>query len=155
MVNTLRSIWATLIVLFVAAIPVEFYLAGHGAMEGAHAADKSVAVMKTAWDPHISFGTLMLLVSLLILLLALAAQLPRPVLGITAGLFVSMVVQFLLPLLNDSASTRWIAALHAVNALLVTGLAFMLLVRARPYLPIGRSTHTGDAAGSPESVHHV
>ncbi len=143
MVNALRSIWAVLVVLFVVAIPVEFYLAGHGAMEGAHAADKSVTIMKTAWDPHTGLGTLMLLVSLLILLVALAARLPRPVLGITAGLFVSMVVQFVLPLLNDSASTRWIAALHAVTALIVTGLAFMLLARARPYLPIGRSTREG------------
>ncbi len=147
MTNALRSIWATLIVLFIVAIPVQFYLAGHGAMEGAHAADKSIAVMKNAWDPHTALGTLMLLVSLLILLVALAARLPRPVLGHTAGLFVSMVVQFVLPLLNDSASTRWIAALHALNALLVTGLAFMLLVRARPYLPIGRSTREGAPAG--------
>ncbi|MGI8825244.1 MAG: DUF6220 domain-containing protein [Chloroflexota bacterium] len=143
MTNALRSIWATLIVLFVVAIPVQFYLAGHGAMEGAHAADKSIAVMKTAWDPHSAIGTLMLLVSILILLVALSARLPRPVLGITAGLFVSMVVQFVLPLLNDSASTRWIAALHAVNALVVTGLTFMLMVRAWQYLPMRRSTHAG------------
>ncbi len=147
MTNALRSIWATLIVLFVVAIPVEFYLAGHGAMEQAHAADKSATIMKTAWDPHIGLGMLMLLVSLLILLVALAARLPRPVLGITAGLFVSMVVQYALPLLNDSASTRWIAALHALNALIVTGLAFMLLMRARAFLPIGRSPHTGVAVG--------
>lgn len=141
MTNALRSIWALLILLFVVAIPVQFYLAGHGAMEGAHAADKSITVMKTAWDPHTSLGTLMLLLSLLILLVALAARVPRPVLGITAGLFVSMVVQFVLPLLNDSASTRWIAALHGVTALIVTGLALRLLMSAWQYLPFGRSTH--------------
>ena len=58
-----------------------------------------------------------------------------------------MVIQFLLPNLNDSASTRWIAALHGVNALVVTGLAIMLAMRSRPYLPI-----VGSGEAAPESV---
>jgi hypothetical protein len=143
----LRGIWAALIWIFLLMIPIQFYLAGHGAMEGAHAADKGIAVMKTAWDPHAGFGTLMLLVSLVIVLVALAARPGSRLLGMTAGLFVFMVIQFLLPNLNDSASTRWIAALHGVNALVVTGLAIMLAMRSRPYLPFVRS---GEAA--PESV---
>ena len=49
-------------------IPIQFYLAGHGAMEGADAADKGIIPMKSGWDPHVAFGTLMLLVALLILL---------------------------------------------------------------------------------------
>lgn len=85
------------------------------------------------WDPHAAFGTLMLLVSLLILLAAFAARPGRPLLGMTAGLFVFMVIQFFRPFLNDSASTRWVAALHGANALIVTGLAIMLVIRSRPY----------------------
>jgi Family of unknown function (DUF6220) len=139
MTRVLRSIWAVLIVLFVVMIPIQFYLAGHGAMEGAHAADKGIGVMKTAWDPHSAFGSLMALVSLLILLAGLAARLPRRLLIFTTALFVFMIIQLVLPGFNDSASTRWISALHAVNALIVTGLAIMLVIRGWPYFPIGNA----------------
>ncbi|MGI8825818.1 MAG: DUF6220 domain-containing protein [Chloroflexota bacterium] len=137
--KALRAVWASILWLFVILIPIQFYLAGHGAMEGAHAADKSIAVMKTAWDPHAAFGTLMLLISLLALLLALACRLPRRLLGLTAALFVFMIIQFFLPFLNDSASSRSIAALHGVNALIVTGLALAVAVPARSYLPMARA----------------
>ena len=134
-----RSIWVVLLWLFLLTIPVEFYLAGHGAMEGAHAAHKAVVGMKTAWDPHTFLGILMLLLSLLTLLMALLARPPRRLLLINAGLFVFMVIQFLLPLLNGSASTRWLAALHGVNALVVTGLAIMLTIRTFRYGPLART----------------
>lgn len=140
------SIWVILLWLFLLMIPVEFYLAGHGAMDGAHAAHKAVVGMKTAWDPHSFFGTLMLLLSLLTLLVALLARPPRRLLLFNAGLFVFMVIQFLLPLLNGSASTRWLAALHGVNALVVTGLAIMLTIRSFAYGPLApaRSAPDGD-----------
>src|SRR5207248_4631729 len=108
------SIWAVLILIFVVMIPIQFYLAGHGAMEGAHAADKGIGVMKTAWDPHSAFGSLMALVSLLILVAGLAARLARRLLILTIALFVFMIIQLVLPGFNDSVSTRWISALHAV-----------------------------------------
>jgi len=147
------SIWAVLIALFVVAIPIQFYLAGHGAMEGAYSAycaDKTnkctTPLMITAWDPHVIVGTLMLLVSLLILLTALAARPGRRILWMSVALFVFMVIQYILPFTFDSASTRWIAALHAVNALIVTGLAGTLLYRAWTYLPgTGRSQPTTPA----------
>jgi hypothetical protein len=139
MTRVFRPIWAVLIALFVVLIPIQFYLAGHGAMEGAHAADKNILPMTSAWDPHTALGTIMLLVSLLILLAALGASLERRLLGMSAGLFVFMVIQFLLPLLNDSAAGRAVAALHAVNALVVTGIAIGLLMRVRRiYMPVGR-----------------
>jgi hypothetical protein len=136
MARVLRAIWAVLNWLFLILIPVQFYLAGHGAMEGAHSADHPKSVMTTAWDPHVAVGTIMLLVSLLIMLVAFGSQLDRRLLGMSIGLFVAMIVQFLLPLLNDSASTRWLAALHAVNALVVTGLAMGLAIRSRGFLPM-------------------
>jgi hypothetical protein len=147
MTRAFRSIWSVLISLFLIMIPIQFYLAGHGAMEGAnvatHVGDKGIhitrTIMSTAWDPHSAFGTLMLLVSLLILLVALGARLPRRLLGMTAGLFVLMVIQaIVLGAFNDSSSTRWIAAIHPVNALVIIGLAIALMVRGREYLPIAR-----------------
>lgn len=136
MTRVLRSIWAVLIWLFLIMIPIQFYLAGHGAMEGAHSADHPKSVMTTAWDPHANFGTIMGLVALLILLVALGSGLDRRLLGMSVGLFVAMVIQFFLPFFNESVSTRWVAALHAVNALVVTGLAMGLAIRARTYLPL-------------------
>jgi len=144
--TALRSVWVSLIWLFVILIPVQFYLAGHGAMEGGHSADKAsgkppvLTVMSNAWDPHIAVGTIMALLAILIVLVALTSRLPGDSLLLSVGLFVLMLAQYILPFFNDSASTRGIAALHAVNALLVTGLAVMLALRSRPYLPIGRSS---------------
>jgi Family of unknown function (DUF6220) len=150
--KALRSVWASLIWLFVVLVPIQFYLAGHGAMEGAYSSDKATAgkpivVMTGAWDPHVILGTLMLLISLLTLLFALAGRLPRRLLAFTGALFVLMIIQYILPLFYDSASTRAIAALHAVNALLVTGLAIDLAIRSRPYFPIARfSVEPGEPA---------
>jgi hypothetical protein len=149
--RALGYVWAVLIWLFIIMIPIQFYLAGHGAMEGAHAGDNSIVGMKSAWDPHIAFGTLMVLVSLLTLLVALAARLPRRLLGHAAALFVFMVIQFLLPNWYDSASTRWIAALHGVNALIVTWLAYMLARGTPPYLPIARFRRSAVEATTAES----
>jgi hypothetical protein len=136
MTDVLRSIRAVLIWIFLILIPVQFYLAGHGAMEGAHAADKNVPVMSTAWDPHVAIGTIMSLIAVLILLVTFAARPGRRPLIFTGAFFVAMLIQFFLPFLNDSASTRWLAALHGVNALVVTGLAIGLAVRSRADLPV-------------------
>jgi uncharacterized membrane protein YphA (DoxX/SURF4 family) len=135
MTRVLRAAAAVLTWLFVLAIPIQFYLAGHGAMEGAHAADKSLPPMSTAWDPHAALGTFMGLATILILLLVLAGRFPRPFLIHAALLFVFMLIQFFLPAANDSASTRWIAALHGVNALVITGLGVRLGILLLPYLP--------------------
>jgi hypothetical protein len=149
-VNVLRSIWASLIWIFIILVPVQFYLAGHGAMEGAHAADKAsdtppvFSVMPTAWDPHIAVGTIMALIVLLSLIIALAARLPRNLLWFNFWFFIVMLIQYILPFFNDSASTRPIAALHVVNALIVTGMAIGLGIRARQYLPIARFRTASD-----------
>jgi hypothetical protein len=154
-VNVLRSIWASLIWIFIILIPVQFYLAGHGAMEGAHAADKAsesppvfIHVMPTAWDPHVAVGTIMALIVLLSLILALAARLPRNLIVFNVWFFVVMLIQYILPFFNDSAGTRPIAALHVVNALVVTGMAIGLGIRARQYLPIARFRAAADVPGA-------
>jgi hypothetical protein len=138
MTRALRAVWATLVYIFVALIPVQFYLAGHGAFEGAHGSDKKVVPMTTAWDPHLALGDLLVLISLIILLLAFAARLPRRLLFLPGALFVFMVIQFALAQANGSASARGFAALHAVNALVVTMLAVWMAFRARVYIPMAR-----------------
>jgi Family of unknown function (DUF6220) len=135
MTRVLRFIWALLVWLFLLLIPVQFYLAGHGAFEYQ---STSASARSDAWGAHTGLGDLMLLISLIALLVALAGRLPRRTLISSGLLFVFMVIQFLLALsFGDNTSTRWIAALHPVNGLIVTGLIIMLAMRARQYLPFG------------------
>lgn len=134
MTGVLRSIWAVLIWLFLVMIPVQFYLAGHGAFEFHNASSTG---REDAWAAHAAFGSIMALVTLLALVFALAGRLPRQILIFSGLLFVFMIIQLILAGFGDSSSTRWIAALHPVNALIVTGLGIMLAMRARPFLPFG------------------
>jgi Family of unknown function (DUF6220) len=132
MTGVLRSIWAVLIWLFLVMIPIQFYLAGRGAFEYHN---RALAGREDIWSAHDGFGSIMGLVVLLALITALAGRLPRQLLIFTGLLFVFMIVQVLLPAFGDNSSTRGIAALHPVNALIVTGLGIMLAMRARPFLP--------------------
>lgn len=134
-IHTVRAVWVTIIWIFLILIPIQFYLAGHGAFEFHNT---TAAGRDTAWDPHRTLGDIMVLISLLQLLLGLAARLPRGLLFRSVGLFVLMVLQYVLAGLGDTVSTRFIAALHPVNALAITGLALGLVILSRPYLPIAR-----------------
>jgi hypothetical protein len=132
MTRAFRSIWALLTWLVVIMIPVQFYLAGQGAF-AFH--DAAASAREDAWGAHAIFGTLIGLAVLLALLSGLAARLPRRLLGLTGLLFVLMLVQMVLAGFGDSSSTRWLAAVHPVNALILTGVAIMLVIRSRAYLP--------------------
>lgn len=131
----MRSTWTVLTWIFLLAIPVQFYLAGLGAF---HAAGGS------SWDPHVAWGSLMALLSLLMLLVALAARLPRQLLGFTALLLALMVVQYVLPFFDPSV--KGVAALHPVNALLIVGAAIGLVFRSRVYSPIARLRPSEESA---------
>lgn len=135
MISAVRSTWVTIIYLFIILIAIQFYLAGHGAFEFHNA---TAAGRDAGWDPHRTLGDIMVLLSLLQLLLALAARLPRGLLIRAVGLFVLMVLQFVLAQLGDSVSTRFIAALHPLNALAITGLVIGLVIESRPFSPIPR-----------------
>jgi hypothetical protein len=64
--------------------------------------------------------------SLALLVLALAA---RRAVVVGTLLFVSMLVQLGLAQLDETS--RWLASLHAVNALVVVGLAMMMTTRTQ------------------------
>lgn len=135
MSNALRSSWIVVVLIFLALIPVQFYLAGHGAFEFHNS---TAAGRDAGWDPHRALGDILALLSLIQLLLALAARLPRPVLIQAVALLVLMIVQYVLAQLGDSVSTRWLAALHPLNGVAIMGTAFGMVIGGRQYVPITR-----------------
>jgi hypothetical protein len=133
-----RSAWAILTWLVLAMLPVQFYFAGVGAFRYG---DSPAHSRDYYWMLHAVFGTFIGLAVILVLLAGLASRLPSRLTGMTVGLFVLMVIQFILPGLGDSSP--WIAALHPLNALLITGLTISMAIRARAYLPFARFRPTG------------
>lgn len=141
--GALRSIWTVLIWLFLLMVAAEFYLAGHGAFEFHNA---SAAARDDAWAAHAALGSLMGVVVILSLVVAGLGRLPRRLLILNAALFGFMLVQVNLPAYGDAASTRWIAAFHALNALIVTGLGAALAVLGRQFLRPARGRETTRSA---------
>ena len=109
-----RTAHLGLVTLFLAALFVQVFLAGAGVF-GA-----------TSFAPHGILGSLLVLVSLVVLILSALA---RSQIALSAALFGLTVVQMVLVWLGDISP--WISALHTVNALLVIGCAAGLLQRAR------------------------
>lgn len=128
-----RSVWSILVWLVLVMLPIQFYLAGYGAFSFSHG---TTTTHDSDWNAHAAFGSIIGLVVILVLISGLLSRLPRQLMGMTVGLFVLMIVQILLAAAGDSAPV--LAALHPVNALLITGLTMSLALRARAYLPFGR-----------------
>lgn len=109
-----RTAHIGLVTLFLGALFVQVFFAG-AAVFGA-----------TSFAPHGILGTLLVLVSLVVLILSALA---RQQVKLSAALFGLTVLQMVLVRLGDVSP--WISALHPVNALLVIGCASGLLQRAR------------------------
>jgi hypothetical protein len=101
-----RWIYFGWLALTVAAIVLQFYLAGYGvfAFNGL-----------PPFDPHRAVGDLIGIASLIGIALAFAARVPWRVTGINALFFVLMVIQSTLAF----AGVQAIAALHVVNGVLI------------------------------------
>ena len=110
--QTLRTVHAAVAWLVVAAILGQVWLAGAAIPQlGGNG----------SFETHRSFGYLIGLVILVLLILAFAARLGRRSIGIAAALLVLYVIQSSLPYMDPDASA--VAALHPVNALVMFGLA--------------------------------
>jgi hypothetical protein len=131
MTQFFRSAWSVLILLFVALLLVQFFLAGIGAFQVPKGS------YDDQWVAHRGLGDLLLLLTLLLLLVALAARLSRRLSAFTGLLFALMIVQFVLGQLSGTTVSA-LGALHPVNALLILGVAGILTHQARAYLPFER-----------------
>ena len=113
-----RVIFFGLAWLYVAAVVVQFFLAGLGAF-GA-----------TTYDAHRGLGFVVGIGSLVMLVVALVGKLPRKVLLLTVLLVGLNIVQTILA----NIDAEEIAALHPVNGLAIVFVAVELAQRSRRYL---------------------
>jgi mercuric ion transport protein len=113
-----RVIFFGLAWLYLAAVVVQFFLAGLGTF-GA-----------TTFDAHRAVGLGLGLVSLVMLVLAFVGKVPRSLTALTFTLFGLNVLQLVLARID----VEQIAALHVVNALTVVYVAHELVQRSRRFL---------------------
>lgn len=125
--------------LFAAGVVVQVFLVGLNVFDS-----------PVRWDDHRTFGNMIGLLTYLFPVLALIGRAGWRVVALAFGLLILFHLQY--PLAN--ADTGWVAALHAVNALVMGGLAPQLgriafslaRTRARPGL---RVTTSAFEAGEP------
>jgi hypothetical protein len=104
--------------LFVAGGVAQFILAGYSAFGGSN------------WDAHSIWGSVLILLALIILILAAVGR--RPALQASAILFVLMIVQNVLGAVGTDAPV--LGALHPLNGLIILG-AGMSAAAGRPFGP--------------------
>jgi hypothetical protein len=104
--------------IYLVGVVVQVFLAGQGGF-GA-----------TDYDTHKAFGYVLGILSIGIFVLAIIGKVPRDLVTLAAVLLGLNVLQIILV----HANVADIAALHAVNALAIAGVAFALVRRSRRYL---------------------
>ena len=105
-------------VIYMIGVVVQFFLAGL-ALFGS-----------TSYDAHEGLGYVLGGISVVLLVIAVAAKLPRSLTGLSITLVVLNVVQIVLLRVD----VEEINALHVVNALAIAFVANMLVHRSRRYL---------------------
>jgi Family of unknown function (DUF6220) len=116
-VGQARILYFGLAALYLAAVIVQFFLAGLGTFGG-------------DFDPHSVLGFIIGIGSLALLVIGLIGRLPRLMLGLTVLLVGLNVLQFVLP----NIDTDEIAALHPVNGVAIVFVAHVLMQRSRRFL---------------------
>ena len=124
------AIYKVLIVVFAAAVVVQFFLAGLGIFGAIPEEDGSTTAER--WEdkiePHAGLGHILQMGSLLLLLLILIAWTGLRSIGATFVLAVLLILQIVLAAVGED--TPGIGALHPVNALLILALSWFLAWRA-------------------------
>ena len=120
--NGARKAYKVVLIAFLAALPIQYFLAGLGVFG------------ETDYDPHRILGSVMQLVALILLVLAAVGRLGKPLLPMTAALFVLSFVQGILAVVGREESGI-VGAFHVLNALLIVMLAYHLFVAYRGGLP--------------------
>ena len=133
-----RSLHGGLAHLFAGLIVVQFFLAGLGAFTTVH----NKKFSDSNFGAHGILGTLLVALALVILVVALIGRWSRWATKLSAALFGLMVVQFVLGLAG-AGSAPILGGLHALNALILTGVTFLLVCEARREPPALAAAQAG------------
>jgi hypothetical protein len=128
--RTLRKVHSGLAHLFAALIVVQFFLAGLGAFDTVH----NKKFSDNNFGPHGALGTLLVLVALLIMVIALAGRWSPTTTKLSAAVFALMVIQFILGV-SGAGTSPVLGGLHAVNALVIVAVSYLLIKDARHPTP--------------------
>jgi heme A synthase len=142
-VRRVRSAFRWLTSVLFVAIIVQVGLAGYGAFQAVHKAEKTSISQKTIEDGfsvHVALGYLIVLVMLLLVVVAAAGRLGSTSVRFSAVLLGLGVLQAILGMVSESVPA--IGALHTINALAIYAVSALLAHR----------TWTGDRARSPASA---
>lgn len=104
--------------LFAAGVVVQIFLAGLALFDNA-----------SRWANHKSFGMMIGILPILLLIVVVVGRLPRPIIGASAILLVLYIVQISLP-----GAGGYVAALHPLVAFAVLGLPAQIGFRLLGYL---------------------
>jgi hypothetical protein len=107
-----RPAYQWLVWLFLLGLAVQFFLAGMGVLGG-----ESI-------DPHAGLGSLLQLVSLIMLILAFVGKVERRLLIMTLVLFVLMVLQSVFA--QPDLDPVFLRTFHVFDAFLIVGIVFHL-----------------------------
>jgi hypothetical protein len=100
--------------LFVLGVAIQFFLAGLGVLGGEDI------------EPHEALGSLLTLVSLILLLLAYFGKQDKPIIGMCAVLLILGILQSVWVNIDDP---QFLQAFHVFDALLIAGIAQHLAQR--------------------------
>jgi hypothetical protein len=115
-----RQIYMGLAWLFVALVVLQVFLAGAGIF-GNFGSDL---------DPHRGLGSLMQLVSIILLLLALVGRMGKTIIWVTVALVATMILQSVWV----HVDSRWVKAIHPMMSIMIFAAAHMLAQRATQLL---------------------
>ena len=120
-----RKVFVVLAWSFVAAVAIQFLLAGLGILGG------------ESLEPHRQWGFVALhLIPVVMLIAAIVGRMGRTVIGMTIGVF---VLVFLQPLFAaPDLEPQWLRSLHVLNALFIAGVGYDLSRRGSS---ISRKAH--------------
>jgi hypothetical protein len=135
MKRTATLVHQYLVVLWLAGVAVTVFLAGLGIFETTRTSKLSSSsatklVESNDLDPHRVAGTLLVLLTLLVLIAAGAARANRRQIGMSAAFFVLGVAQMFFAGAGSDSGAFW-GGLHVLNAFVLTGLAIGLLLEDR------------------------
>jgi hypothetical protein len=131
MVTGVRSSFRWLTSVLFVALVVQVGLAGYGAFNAIHKADKVPVSKKTIEDgfnAHGALGTIILVVMLALLIVAAAGHLGTTNIRLAAAIFALGVLQLILGIASTSAPV--LGFLHTVNALAIYAASAMIAHRA-------------------------